>query len=63
MAIVNDAFVRQYFEGADALGRTVSMNDGQYTVVGVVGDIHFTGLDRAARRTSRANPAQALQSE
>jgi len=49
VAIVNAAFVRQCFEGADPLGRTVTMNELPYTVVGVVGDIHFSGLDRAPR--------------
>jgi putative ABC transport system permease protein len=48
VAIVNDAFVRQFLDGADPLGRTVTMNDNRYTVVGVVGDIHY-GLDRAPR--------------
>src|SRR5262249_22489759 len=49
VAMVNSAFVRQFLDGADAVGRSVAMNDNTYTIVGVLGDIHFTGLDQAPR--------------
>ena len=49
VAIVNQAFARQFLDGADALGRAVRMNDDTFTIVGVVGDIHFNALDRAPR--------------
>jgi len=49
VVIVNQAFVRQFLDGADAIGRTLVMNDVTFTIVGVVGDIRFLGLDRAPR--------------
>ena len=49
VAIVNQAFVRQFLDGADAIGRTLVMNDVTFTIVGLVGDIRFLGLDRAPR--------------
>jgi predicted permease len=36
VAIVNDAFVKKYFHGQDALGRWIDFGGGKRTVVGVV---------------------------
>ena len=51
VAIVNDEFVRRYLGGRDPLGLSFRMNDSDegLTVVGVVGDIRFVGLDRPPR--------------
>jgi putative ABC transport system permease protein len=49
VAIVNQAFVRKFLDGGDALGRAVVMNEDTFIIVGVVGDIHFNALDRAPR--------------
>lgn len=49
VAIVNEAFARQTFPGRDPLGLTVRMNEENLTIVGVVGDIRFVGLDRPPR--------------
>ncbi|MBN8727562.1 MAG: ABC transporter permease [Xanthomonadales bacterium] len=47
--IVNQTFVDRYLGGGDALGREVSIFDGSAkTVVGVVGDVRQSGLDRDA---------------
>jgi putative ABC transport system permease protein len=35
-AIVNDAFVRRYLEGANPIGRTLETRGGAYTITGVV---------------------------
>ena len=51
-AIVNDAFVRRYLGGGDALGRRVSLGgaDGPWrTIVGVVGDVRHRALDADPR--------------
>jgi len=47
VAIVNEAFVRRYLGGRDPLGLSVSMNDDPrpLTIIGVVGDVRFRGLD------------------
>jgi putative ABC transport system permease protein len=50
--IVNEAFVRRYLGGADALGRRVSLGgaDGPWrTIVGVVADVRHRALDADAR--------------
>jgi putative ABC transport system permease protein len=51
VAIVNEAFVRRYLAGRDPLGLSLSMDEGArtLTIVGVVGDIRFLGLDVAPR--------------
>jgi len=51
VAVVNEEFVRRYLGGRDPLGVTVRMNEseGDISIVGVVGDIRFVGLDRPPR--------------
>ena len=46
--IVNRAFADRYWPGEDPLGRRLNEGDGWMTVVGVVGDIHQSGLDQEA---------------
>lgn len=46
-ALVNEAFVKTYLDGDNALGVQVSTFDGgAKTIVGVVGDVRQQGLDR-----------------
>jgi hypothetical protein len=47
VAIVNEAFVRRYLGGRDPLGLSVTMNDDPrpLTIIGVVADVRFRGLD------------------
>ncbi len=47
VAIVNEAFARRFLGDRDPLGLSVGMTQASrpLTIVGVVGDIHFTGLD------------------
>jgi predicted permease len=51
-AIVNEAFVKRFFEGRDPFARQLSVgrgtNDPARQVVGVVGDVKQQGLDRPA---------------
>jgi putative ABC transport system permease protein len=46
--VVSDAFARQYWGAADAVGRRIRMNprDPWSTIVGVVGSVRGMGLDR-----------------
>lgn len=47
VAVVNQAFVRRYFEAADPIGQTVGIGDaahaGDFEIVGVVEDVKYTG--------------------
>jgi putative ABC transport system permease protein len=49
VAIVNESLVRHRFGGEDPISRRVSFDGGErwITVVGVVGDVHQYGLDKA----------------
>jgi putative ABC transport system permease protein len=53
VVIINEALARQYFPGEDPLGQQliISMKDQNLpsTIIGVVGDVHLHGLDRATR--------------
>jgi predicted permease len=51
VAIVNEEFVRRFLKGRDPLGVAVRINNSEtdLSVVGVVGDIRFVGLDRPPR--------------
>ena len=51
VAVVNEEFVRRFLKGRDPLGLTVRLTDGEgaLTIVGVVGNIRFVGLDQAPR--------------
>ena len=48
VAVVDEAFARRYFPGEDPIGRGIDIGngtDGYYEIVGVVGDVHYGGLD------------------
>ena len=51
VAMVNEEFVRRFLGGMDPLGQSVRMTEaeGTLTVVGVVGDVRFLGLDKSPR--------------
>lgn len=52
VAVVNEALVRKYFDGANPIGRRVSTGAGGWVrVVGVVGDVAEAGLTDAAEPT------------
>ena len=55
VAIINEAFAREYFPGEDPLGHrihTMSGDNGAWrTIVGVVGDYRHNGLLHPAKRT------------
>ncbi|HXA52373.1 MAG TPA: ABC transporter permease, partial [Candidatus Acidoferrum sp.] len=60
--VINESMARDYWPGEDPVGRAIRFggSDGpRLTVVGVTGDVHFQGLDRAARRQFFRPYAQA----
>jgi predicted permease len=48
VAVVSESFARRHWPGADPLGRTFETRGQRRTVVGVVGDIKFRGLERTS---------------
>jgi putative ABC transport system permease protein len=46
VAVVSESFARQYWPGQSALGRQFTIRGIEWTIVGVVGDIRFRGLER-----------------
>jgi putative ABC transport system permease protein len=45
VVIVNDAFVKRYLPGENAIGQSISSHNGTRTIVGVVGDVYQTSLE------------------
>jgi putative ABC transport system permease protein len=48
VAIVDEAFARRHFPDGDAIGGAIDIGngtDGYFEIVGVVGDVHYGGLD------------------
>jgi putative ABC transport system permease protein len=46
VAMVSESFVRTHWPGQDAIGRPFEIGGVQRTIVGVVGDVRFRGLER-----------------
>ena len=46
MAVVSESFARQQYPGQDPIGRSFGFAGAVRTIVGVVGDIRFRGLER-----------------
>ncbi|MGA9770138.1 MAG: ABC transporter permease [Blastocatellia bacterium] len=51
VVIVNESFARRYWPDEDAVGKRVmgSAREGRRTIVGVVGDVHGTGLSEEVK--------------
>ncbi|HYV09547.1 MAG TPA: ABC transporter permease [Pyrinomonadaceae bacterium] len=66
-AVVSQAFVKKYFANEDVIGQTIQFGnmDGDLRllhIVGVVGDVHDSGVDVAAGPTVYGNALQRLPS-
>jgi putative ABC transport system permease protein len=51
VAIVNEAAVRKYWPGGDALGQRIVVNRTERVIVGVVGDVRHLGPENPVRHT------------
>jgi len=51
VCLVDEAFVRRYFAGGNALGRRLRLGRASLEIVGVVGDVKHAGADREAQPT------------
>ena len=56
--LVSEAFARRWFAGSDAIGRRLRVDVPPHantwmTIVGIVGDVRNTGLDRARGTVAR----------
>jgi putative ABC transport system permease protein len=45
VVIINESAARNHFAGENPLGRSVTINNGERTIVGVVGDMHQSSLE------------------
>jgi len=61
VAVVNEAFVRQFFPDGDPIGARVTMNDPPRVIVGVVADTRFLGLESPAQAEFFTPHAQQSQ--
>jgi putative ABC transport system permease protein len=48
VAVVSESFARRYWPDQDAVGRQFRLRATDWTIVGVVGDIHVRGLEAAS---------------
>jgi predicted permease len=46
IAVVSESFARQYWPGQNALGRQFKIRGIDWTIVGIIGNIRFRGLER-----------------
>jgi putative ABC transport system permease protein len=54
VAVIDEAFAKKYFPNENPIGQGLDIGngvDGYFDVVGVVGDVHYSGLDAAADPT------------
>jgi putative ABC transport system permease protein len=49
VVIINESAAKQYFPGEDPLGRSANINNGDRTIVGVVGDVYQSSLETEPR--------------
>ena len=57
-SVINEAAAKKYWPDTDALGQTFKINDQDYTVVGIVGDIRHLGPETPPRQESYVPLAQ-----
>jgi putative ABC transport system permease protein len=57
--IINESAVKTYFQGESALGRSVTMNNTDLTVIGIVGDVHQSSLETEPRAEAYVPVAQS----
>jgi len=54
VALLDEAFVRKHFANEDPIGKRIAIGNGAkspYEIVGIVGDVHYEGLDSTATPT------------
>jgi putative ABC transport system permease protein len=54
VSLIDEAFVRKHFANEDPIGKRIKIGNGAdspYEIVGVVGDVHYEGLDSTASPT------------
>lgn len=49
VAVVNERFLKQFFDGQDPIGKTIEISVGERRIVGVVGNIRHYGLREQER--------------
>jgi len=59
--VINQAAAQRYWAGQDPLGQHITINSKDYTVVGIVGNIHHLGPEIAPRQEGYVPVAQSGQ--
>jgi predicted permease len=66
VAFINETLAQLYFHGTESLGRSIQLggmaDTAHRTIVGVVGDVRFNGLDKPPRPTIYVSHAQSISS-
>jgi len=62
VAVINRTFAERFWPDGDPLGHRVRVNESEWEIVGVVGDVHQFGLDLAPRASLYLPHPQAHQS-
>ena len=60
VVLISRELARRNFAGRSPLGRRIQLQDSMWTIVGVVGDISFQGVDKAPRPTVYVPWAQSV---
>ena len=50
VVVINDAAARKYWPGEEALGKRIKINEKEYTVVGIAGNIRHLGPEQPPRQ-------------
>ena len=58
VVIINESAAKKYFPGEDPLGRSANINNGDRTIVGVVGDVYQSSLEIEPRTEAYVPLAQ-----
>ena len=59
--VINESAAKKYWPGRDALGEHLIVNDKDWQVVGIVGDVHHMGPEVPARQEAYTSETQNLQ--
>jgi predicted permease len=59
VVIINESAARKYFAGEEPIGRTIHVEEGARTIVGVVGDVRQMSIETEARTQAYVPMAQA----
>jgi putative ABC transport system permease protein len=60
VAIINDSAAKKYFPGEDPIGRSIGLEGNARTIVGIVGDVHYSSFEIAPQTEAYIPMEQSL---